>query len=193
MDKEMQFVEGAGSARRRLLKGSFAVPAVLTIASGSALARTSSGCIVGEAAAGETSDFDTTNETWQRVLAYTFLKNPGSDRSYWIRYEEIHGLAILAGVAIQNDWITAGQALCVQSGTAATGSSQHVSGTIYSSSTTPILPTLTSSDSISGSVRYYAVIVDSSGNIIGISLKFTASGQTGGAVHQSCWNSFKPV
>lgn len=192
MDKTLQGNDGADSARRRLIKGSFAVPAVLTVASGSALARTSSRCIAREAAAGGTATFDSADATWQRVLAYTYSKKSGSVRSYWIRWEELNSLALLAGVTIKNNWIVAGQALCVETGDAATGSVQHVSGSIYSASTTPILPSLTSSLT-AGLVRYYAINVDVNGNIIGISLKFTASGQSGGAVHKSCWNSFKIV
>lgn len=195
MDKKLQRFDGADSARRRLIKGSFSIPAVLTVASGSALARTSSGCVARDANANPANapDFDTTNSTWQRVLAYTYRKNPGSTRSYWIRHDELFALAGLAGVSIKSNWITSGQALCVQSGTAASGSTPHTSGTIYSSSSTPALPTLTSSASDAALTRYYAIKVDAAGDIIGISLIYTASGQSGGAVHQSCWNSFKVV
>ena len=193
MDKKLQRIEGADSARRRLIKGSFAVPALLTVASGSALARTSSRCIAREAASGGTATFDSADATWQRVLSYTY-KKPGdkSVRSYWIRFEELNSLAFLAGVEIKNSWIVAGQALCVETGDAPTGAAQHLSGSIYSTSTPLTLPPLTSSLT-AGFARYYAIIIDVDGNIIGISQKFTASGQSGGTVHKSCWNSFKVV
>ena len=62
MTKSLE-TENTTSARRRLIKGGFAVPVALTVASGSALARTSSGCLAREAARGEKPEFDTANAT----------------------------------------------------------------------------------------------------------------------------------
>lgn len=189
MDNNSQVEKNAVSARRRLIKGGFAVPAALTLASGSAMARTSSACLVREANQGTVVGFGA-NTVYLRVEAYTFIStgNAGAPvRSWWIRFAEISAIATAAGVFIQSAWITSGQALCVEPGTADNDGPSYVSGTIYSA-----VPALTTAAGASPAqtARYYAVMVNTSGNIIGISTRFTASGQSGGAVNTSCWNSF---
>ncbi len=191
MDNNSQDDRAVLSARRRLIKAGFAVPAALTVASGSAMARTSSACIVREANQGTVVGFDA-NTVYLRVEAYTFIStgNAGAPvRSWWIRFAEISAIATAAGVLIQSNWITSGQALCVEPGTADNDgpSYVYVSGTIYAA-----VPALTTAAGASPAqtARYYAVMVNTSGNIIGISTRFTASGQSGGAVNTSCWNSF---
>lgn len=184
MDTNLPKTDGANSARRRLIKGGFAVPAALTVASGSALARTSSTCLARDAAAGQTPPFDSANATWLRVLAYYSGNRGGPNRSFWVTYSDLLTVATLAGVSIKNNWITSGQALCVRAG------GNFIAGQIYSSATSPVLPSLTPSTNLTNNTRYHALLVDANGDIIGISDVFTASGQSGGAVHQSCWNSF---
>lgn len=196
MDNNSQVEKNTVSARRRLIKGGFAVPAALTLASGSAMARTSSACIVREANQGTVVGFDA-NTVYLRVEAYTNLSvvngngnNTKTFRNWWIRFDEISAVATAAGVSIQNNWITAGNALCVDVVAVAGGGSltpPFVSGTIYP---TPNDLTTAAGATPAQTPRFYAVMVNTSGNIIGISSRFTASGQSGGAVNTSCWNSF---
>ena len=189
MDNNSQVEKNTVSARRRLIKGGFAVPAALTLASGSAMARTSSACIVREANQGTVVGFDA-NTVYLRVEAYTYVPNGANQtRSWWIRFAEVNAVATAAGVLIQNNWITTGQALCVEPGTAVGSPPTYVSGTIYPAGSVPALTTAAGATPAQ-TPRFYAVMVNTSGNIIGISSRFTASGQSGGAVNTSCRNSF---
>lgn len=174
------------SARRRLIKGSFAAPAALTLASGSAFARTSSRCVANDANAGVKPVFDTDNATWLRLQAYDYKPN-GTNKvtSYWIKGSDVVALANAAGVSVSGPWISVNQYLCVQGGTAPTGNLPYVTGNIYSSGTSPTAP---ESFNSTAPLRYYAVLFDANGNITGIS--FSESG-LGGAVHKSCWTSFR--
>lgn len=179
MSEKLQNSEQHRSARRRLIKGSFAAPAALTLTSGSAFARTSSLCVANDAQQGATPGFLATNSTYQRVRAFSYVPDGVSQTtSYWIRGSDIRAIAAAAGVQLAPlGWIADSQSLCVEGGSGAplSGVTTYVAGTIYA---TP--PAQTDVD------RYYAVLFDTSGNITGISGVWG----NGGAVHQTCWSSF---
>jgi hypothetical protein len=182
---QLQGTEEHVSARRRLIKGSFAAPAALTLFSGGAMAATSTGACMARSAASEADpqDFVTsqpsTTTGWLRVQASSFLPN-GSNKtpSYWVSHADIVAVANVAGLksGIKNNWIVAGKFLCVESGTGASA------GTIYNSPVSGM-------NGVYASVsRWYSVLVDASGQIIGIGTY--NAGYTGNSVSQSCWTSF---
>lgn len=190
MLKNSQVENSAASARRRLIKGGFAMPAALTVASGSALARTSSGCVVVQANQHLAPAFSTLNTVYLRVPAWTYLSNSGNKthvRSWWIRYADVIAVASAAGVVIKNNWLPSGAALCVVGGTQNGNQANFVAGTVYANP-----PTLTTAAGATPAqaARYYALTIDTSGDIIGVAGSYTASGQSGGAVSASCWTSF---
>lgn len=195
MNNSTQDSNDARSARRRLLKGGFAVPAVLTVASGSALAATSVSCVA-RSAANPVKPLVTnltTTDTYLRVVAMTYLPNGANKtRSWWITYDSLAAVASAAGVTIASGWIGTGGALCVEGGTAG-GPGNFVTGTVYTPATSPNVPTTTELHTAaqdSQTPRYYAVLFDAAGNISGVS--FVGSTQTGSAVTTSCWTSLHP-
>lgn len=134
-----------------------------------------------------------TNTIYLRVPAWTFISTSNNKtpvRSWWIPFSEIYAVATAAGVLIQNNWITTGAALYVETGTGNGSTPNYGSGTIYPSASVPTLTTAAGATPPQPP-RFYAVTINTLGNIIGISTRFTASGQTGGVVNTSCWNSFK--
>jgi hypothetical protein len=176
------------SARRRLIKGSFAAPAALMLFSGGAAAATSNTCVARAATSTATPQgFDTAIPSgttgWLRVQASTYTKtdiNKPPKISYFITYTNISAVVSAAGSksGIMNNWIVTGQALCVES-----GEPKYKVDTLYGSGIGDgKLPDFTSSD------RWYSVLVNENGQIIGIGTY--TNGRAGNSVSQSCWNSF---
>lgn len=182
MDNDLRDHDGHRTARRRLIKGSFSAPAILTLASGSAWAASSSRCIANEAAR-EIHPGVQTGATYLQVQIYTYAK--GNTTSYWVRGADLQAIATAAGVGCFQ--ITTTQYLCMVGGKAPSGPTDYQAGAIYDSSTDPAMtPTLLAM--FTG--NYYAVSVDSSGNIIGVDSVIKSG--SGGAVHMSCWSSLRP-
>ena len=76
------------SARRRLIKGSFAAPAALTLCSGSAIAASSTTCV--KTSADNTMRLPANPPaTWVRIQAHKNAHDPSGDISEWIRYEQV--------------------------------------------------------------------------------------------------------
>jgi hypothetical protein len=163
------------SARRRLIKGSFAVPATVTLCSGSAFAAASNKrCVANAAADPQTPDAIATDDAvWVRLQAYYDAPTGGNA---WIVGSEVAGLAAFAGT--HSLLMTVSEALCVVSAT-----KSIVAGTVHA------VPSSLNSLTLLQSApkgKYYAVLVNSGGDIVGISQSIG----TGGAVHRSCWTSF---
>lgn len=183
MDDNVREPESRRSARRRLIKGSFSAPAVLTLASGSALAKSSSQCIANDAAAGVKPGVQTNGTTWVQVQIYTYTT--GNSTSSWVRGSDLLNIATAANVTCS--WITAAQYLCMIGGKAPSSNNpDYVAGNIYDNTTPTPAPPLSKLAILNG--KSYAVTVDSSGNIIGVDSVIKGTG-TGGAVHLSCWSS----
>lgn len=180
MDQNLQGLDRRRSARRCLVKGSFSAPAVLTLASGSTWAKSSSRCIANDAAQQNHPGVQT-GATYVQVQIYTFKKDSSSATTNWVKGSDLQAIATAAGVSCS--WITAAQYLCMVGGPSASGP-DYVLGTIYDNTTTPVAPA--SLNVLTG--NYYAVSVDSNGNIIGVDSVIKTG--TGGAVHLSCWSSF---
>jgi len=169
-----------GGARRRLLKGSFAVPAALTLASGTAFAAgsTAARCVSSSAGVGN-QPLPGAADTLIRVPAYA-AQLTGSNACSFVKGSEVAAklgtssgnlaLKDRLGVSLTNTGF-----LCVVGQTK--GSPSYVKNTVYASA-----PSLNSAAS-----TYYAILVDASGNITGISGVSTVAG---GAVSNNCWQSF---
>lgn len=176
MDDMQKDAEMRKIARRRLIKGGFAVPAALTLCSGSALAASSSGCINASAAAGQAPG-PNSGTTWVRLQAYKLTYSPSGKTSEWIHYSQVAGLLgsstgavnIVDGVGVP---LISGTALCVH---VANG----VPGVVKNRVSNP-----PSGMILNG--RFYAVLVNGSGDIVGIS---SVSNVSGGAVSNACWHS----
>ena len=169
---EQQDMTDRRSARRCLIKGSFAVPATVALGSGSAFAAASNRrCVANDAADQQTPVASSADDAvWVRLQAYFDAPTGGNA---WILGSEVVGLAALAGT---NSFLTTSQALCVVGGSSKT----IVAGGIYAVPASLISP---------ATGLWYAVLVNSVGDIVGIS---HGNPVAGGAVHRSCWTSFGP-
>ena len=165
------------SARRRLIKGSFAAPAALTLCSGSAIAGGSISCVGTAAAAGNKPSAGAA-DTWFRIQAIKNTANNGKT-SEWITYAQLFAMLGTSGgnvaVSASNGTLNIGEALCLSKQNPA------ANGTVNQKSTWPVAGT----NAYTGS--YYAVLISNTGNIVGIS---TVTTVTGGAVSNGCWQSF---
>ena len=158
--------------RRRLVRGSFAVPTVLTVLSGRALAMTTAE----QKSLGRdlsqhlqpiaVSDPRPSTDTWVRVRAY---KGQGTGNAEFVPASRLPQGAIGSNAP----FISGTQALCV------------VSGGSYSVG--QIVP---SAPGINSDTNWHAVLFDSTGGVAGIANAFPASRTALGAVHQSVWSSF---
>ena len=163
------------SARRRLIKGSFAAPAALTLCSGSALAAATSPltCLAKDirasGAPGAPVTTVETGDTWVRVRAWV-----EQNKSYaFIKADDVS----MVGFKDTTPFITGSQAICV------IGGNGYTVGELYPQNGKPV-PT-----GMQQTGQYFAVLMDPSGRVAGISSVNSISGT--GAVHGSCWNSFK--
>ena len=165
------------SARRRLIKGSFAAPAALTLCSGSALAAATSpltclskDILASGAPVGPVATVG--GDTWVRVRAWV---EQGKSYSF-IKAIDVS----MVGFAGTTPFITGAQAICVVAGDG------YVFGTVYPTFVSGALPVPTN---LTQTGNYFAVLMDSSGKVAGISSVNSINGT--GSVHGSCWNSFR--
>ena len=175
MNDKIQDTSGRVSARRRLIKGAFSAPAIMTLYSGSVFATTSSAarCIKNKVT-GTTPEFPASPAaaTWLRVQRYKLLKT-GTTSTY---YYYVKGADV---VALQQGKFTP-----LYLGT---GDYQKVTGT----TTVTIVgasPTSGTNTLEKDTGNFVAVRVDQDGKIVGI----VGSGATTStsAVAQTCWASF---
>lgn len=159
--------EGFRQARRRLVRGSFAVPTVLTVVSGRALAMTTaqqrslSKEFVQPQYPPAVNDPPPTGDTWVRVRAY---KGQGTGKAQFIS-----GAQLPAGSSGLPPFMSSVQALCVVDG------GPYNKGTIYNT-----IPA-----SSGTSTQWYAVLFDSAGTVKGIANVYPSSSTGTAAVHQS--------
>lgn len=157
-------------SRRKFLGGGAAVPLILTVHPGSAVAATSSQCRIRDA------EFQPTPE---------LLPSPTSDPSnpdpdVWLRAE-------VAVLSLENNGTpVAGQYIRSISGTSP-DAYWRIDGVAVPQQSV-ITPGLTVTETPTGQTRRALVQVDTSGNIIGFSWDTTKSGQK---ITKSCWTSFR--
>ncbi len=154
-------------ARRRLLRGSFAAPAVLTMASGSALAQTSLTCLAKATMTSSTADLaqGTPSDTFLRVQ---LLKRPNG----------VHLVtrASFGSVPVSTSfWLTTTLWQRVRV------SGPNVNKT-YQDQETDAVP-----NNATASNYWIALRFDAAGNIVGL-----GDSGTGSVVGTSCWTSLHP-
>jgi hypothetical protein len=154
----------AGSnARRRLIRGAFAAPAIMTVYSGSALANSSSlRCVANKANAAEMPGVTSGTDTWVRVQLWT---QGSSNAAYYISGADVVALKPASTTAYIG--ATAWQAF--DKGTNTAGA---IGGT-------------SSGKQKSSPAQWAAIRVDASGNIVGVGVG------SGSAIAGTCWTSFR--
>lgn len=170
------------SARRKLIRGAFSVPAVLAVHNGSALAATSNNksCAIKSIASDPTTPpqpiVGTGADGWTRAAFYT---DSSATPTRWVVYSDLSTIAASKGVGLTSP-----------SGTN-TGYIQVIAGGTYTYGS-PTLPL----SSAAGSV---ALLFDNAGaapttvRIVGF-IQPSATGFVAntGVVTTSCWSSLKP-
>lgn len=161
------------SARRRLIRGAFSVPAVLTVATGSAMATTSPTVCAARLPTGVSVG---TNDTYFRVQRYTALV--GTSHVPVVRAQDIRNRVGPHGIDTSwcgtKDWIRVSDAAAV----------------------TPNANTVPTSD---GSSAFVALRFTNHGTdkvpvfrVSGLSTGLTTGTGSGGLLTGSCWSSFAP-
>jgi hypothetical protein len=169
------------SARRRLLRGAFAVPAMMTVASGSALANTSTTSLARAVNIGLdfkpelTDSYDPTCQQGGLIrVPLWVLKNSGTVKSYWVQGSDM--------------------ATYDRTGVSMLGSGYHLfnystgvlEGTVQDS------PPSQSGFTYQLANKYVALQFDVEGHLLGASTASSVQGISS-AVHCSVWSSFAVV
>lgn len=164
------------TARRRLVRGVFAAPAVLTLYSGS-VAATSVSCVARQQ--DPTRVIGNPGTAWVRVPEWSIIVN-GNKSSWWVRGQDLAALQATSSYLASTSW----QLIRREDNSPFTPV-----GKVETSTPTQAL---NANDSISPSVTttYVAVRIDSTGAIIGVEPIVTS---TGSAISTSCWTSFGGV
>lgn len=164
------------ASRRRLLRGSFSAPAVLTLYSGSALATTSNmRCLANKNQSPSAEPVITSSTaptsgpgTYLRVRLYKW--SDGTNTYHYLRANELVGLPLGAGVT----WPGTGTAYRFSI------SGNSLTTTLINTNSTPTFSQLVAAD------KYAALRVNSTGQVVGIGV----SGG-GSAMPSTCWTSFR--
>jgi len=165
---------GKFSARRRLIRGAFAAPAVLQLYSGGAFANASSArCVANQVAYPQFPTATTVPDVWVRVQLWTL--GSGGNFSAWVKGSDV--IALVNGLSLYS-YLQSAQWQCF---VAANGCGYSV-GQMLST------PPTKSGSSLAQNGSYVAVRVDSTGKIIGV---VGLDGSGGSAVRfATCWASF---
>lgn len=150
------------NARRRLIRGVFAAPAIMTVCSGSALAASSNlRCIAHQAGTGQMVAVAPTTDAWVRVQLWT---HGASDNKYFVSGADVAALQPPPTAPYISS--TAWQEFDIKTNTA---------GKVDGSS---------SGKQRSTPARWAAIRVDASGKIVGV-----GNGPGGAAIAGTCWMS----
>ena len=173
-----------GLARRRLVRGIFATPVVLPLCSGAQVAVASNRrCIKNESELGETPggiDSPVPGDTWVRVRLWTLSTKTTSGTSIdstWVKGKDVENLLSTQPAGVRH-YLQGSKWQCF---TAADGSQYKVDDKL------PTGKPNRDDYELKHNGAYVAIRVDANGNILGV----VGVGSGGGAVHQSCWTSFK--
>ena len=172
MNDKIQGPPPTVSARRRLLRGAFGAPAVLTLYSGSVAATSLSLCV--QKAAVVAPPVQTTSDAYLSVRMWQFRKHPGTlvaDGDYFVRGVDL----------VQFKRSTTGDAYLLTGSFQRFTVSNNTAGVI--TMTDPVPPTGFVFE-LSSPAKYVALRVDARGTVIGVGKG------TGTAVGATCWNSF---
>ncbi len=159
------------SARRKLVRGVFAAPAILTLQSGSAFAATSAGsCLVKQNLSPSTQPATAADDTWFRYQLWVVKNNGGQIESSWIKGADL-SVYVRAG---QTPFLSNGQWQQFDLATNALLGSPALSP-----------PSIGINQTLTQTGSWVSLRVNSTGALVGAGV----SG-TGSAVSDSCWNSF---
>lgn len=164
-------------ARRRLLRGSLAVPAVMTLASGSALATTSLTCVQKLNHSPKNAGPSPSGDVWIRVPVH-LKKKDNSNYARFVYGNDIESLLARGTYLTSGNW----QCIAVLGQVQNTGQPAFTVGSTYTTSQTNTI----SSHSMYRTSGYVAVRIDSTGKVVGVEGVSTA----GSAMSTSCWTSF---
>lgn len=196
-------VPDAASARRRLVRGSFAAPVALTLASGSALAAASASCVARQVKlAPVNTEAATAGGTWLKVGVYKL--NPRSNtpngpvlnNSRWVS-----GTEILAFAKTSKNFIADGQWYCISKQASATVIDGVAEVPVKVGDILSVKPSSRGTGDPTSTPAVAEIMVPSVtvalrfnefGDIIGI-VDVGKDGNVGSAITQSCWSSFSPT
>jgi hypothetical protein len=178
MNEEVSNPAGKGLARRRLLRGTFAAPAVLTLVSGSALAATSLSCVAKQNEPGHAVNAggNPDGTVWVRVPVWE--KKKPTDPLKLARF--VSGSDIASLLPPGGTYLTAGNWQCTSN---TFNTNPFIVGQIYTTAQADAIRnyTMTKVPNL-----YVAVRIDATGRIVGVESISTANS----AMHVSCWTSF---
>ncbi len=168
------------SARRRLIRGSFAAPVALTLFSGSSFAAGSSlRCVVNRNVTPQYPSASTTTDTWIRVQLWTV--GSGTSASTWASGQDV---SLVKGALPVSTFISATQWQCVTAGDGTGNTSGYTVGQVISVQPVPI----GTDTALAQNGKYAALRIDAAGNIVGV---VNVNGTGGSAIAQTCWASFR--
>ena len=167
-------------ARRKLVRGAFAMPAVLTLHNGSALANTSATrCLVNQNSPGSVLTMPATDaaDNYFRYRLWVIKNGGGVPQSYWIKGADLTA------------YVRAQQAPFVTSSQWWQFNPDIGYNTVVGSSATTTAPMPNGSGTFDQTGRWVALRVSSTGQIVGAGA--SNPGPPGSAVgYYSCWQSF---
>lgn len=174
MNNSKQDLQPDAKARRKLLRGAFGAPAVLTLYSGGARAASSvSTCLVRANSTPLTSGIGVANadDILLRVRLYGLVNGGGNVSTYWIRGADLSALQRNG----QRPFLTSQQFQRFD-----VANNVLVAGTVTNAEPTAAGRTFKATN------QYVVLRVSSTGQVVGAG----ATGAGGAPVGDSCWNSF---
>lgn len=179
MNEKISELAGKDTARRRLLRGTFAAPAVLTLASGSALAATSVTCVAKQVDSPEDAPPNPAGTMWVRVPLWEKRQNVN-------RYSRfVSGAQIAMLFPPGGAYLSTTQWQCVSVVGTSTG---FTAESIYSDAEVGTGLGSINSDPLVQLTEYVALRIDETGQVVGVQDLYTDTGAS--AMHVSCWTSF---
>jgi hypothetical protein len=188
---EQQAGHDSRSARRRLIRGTFAAPVALTLVSGSAAA--ASNCVDRQVKNAAYLPADTGERVaWVRVPVWVLTVNGNNKDSLWIKGEEIAALAKNPATSFvsSDKWfcLSAGGQAKINAGSNVDFVSVSPNNGYTVSPSPPQSGQPNSLKIAQSSTRMVAIRVNAVGDIIGV---VGDGGTTGSGISASCWSSFR--
>lgn len=180
MDEKTTRLASKGEARRRLVRGAFAAPAVMTLISGSALAATSVTCVVKQNTNPVDAGPNPDGTVWIRVPVWE-KRNPTTDR--FARF--VSGGDIQSLMAPGGSYLASGSWQCIFNTFPITQNRPEtfVVSSIYTTAQANAIRAFAFAQVAN---TYVAVRIDSAGKVVGVEPISPANT----AMHTSCWTSF---
>lgn len=166
---------GKGPARRRLLRGTFAAPAVLTLVSGSALAATSLSCVAKRNLNPVNAGPDPAGNVWIRVPVWEKRNLSNGKYARFVSGSDIASLLPPGGT-----YLGVGTWQCILT---TFPSNAFILGSIYTTSEADMIRSF---PMLKVANLYVAVRVNELGKVVGVEPYSSSSS----ALSVSCWTSF---